>query len=145
LVRQVHDQRYLLPGVFDWITSPNWLPSYQVFRDCLAKELVQQDEISVDEAREVVKQAFWSYLAKGLTKKWHNQYGHVTRNRLRQTARAIPGARRVWRLLRSLQSRGYDEISLPALLHPSSPYHADFMPIYRAATIMPAEFEERMS
>lgn len=136
LVRQGHDQRYLLPDPFDWISSPNWLPSYQVFCDCLAEELVRQDGISLDEARAVVKQAFWAYLAKGLTKKWQDRYGQAgagIRDRLRQTARAIPGARRVWSGLRSAV-RGQGEMLLPMLLNPRSPYHDDFMPIYRAVT-----------
>lgn len=145
LVRQGHEQRYLLPDTYDWITSPNWLPSHQVFRDSLAEELVRQDGISMDEARDVVKQAFWSYLAKGLNKKWQSRYSQASadaRNRWRQAARAIPGARRIWRLLYSLKPKAHDEFSLPALLDPSSPYHADFMPIYRAVTTPPQELAE---
>ena len=133
LVRQAHDQRYLLPDLYDWITGPNWLPSYQVFRDSLAEELVRQDGISMDEAQEVVKQALWSYLAEHLNRQWRSRYGQAgtgIRNHFRQTARAIPGAPRIWRTLRSLKPRERDEISLPALLNPSSPFHADFLPIY---------------
>ena len=144
LVRQVHEQRYLLPDVFDWLTSPDWLPSYQVFRDCLIEELVRQDGISMDEAQEVVKQALWSYLAKCLNRQWRSRYGQASaggRTRFRQVARAIPGARRVWHTLRSLRPKKHDEFSLPALLRPSSPYHADFMPIYRAITTPPADLD----
>jgi len=143
LVRQVHEQRYLLPDMYDWMTSPDWLPSYQVFRNCLTKELVRQDGISLDEARAVVKQAFWSYLAKGFMKKWQGCYGQPRvsrRTRLLQAMRVIPGARQAWRGLRSLLPSQRDEMSLNALLDPSSPYHADFMPIYRSVTDPPPEF-----
>jgi glycosyltransferase domain-containing protein len=142
LVRQAHGQQYPLPDRFDWITNPNWLPSYQVFRSCLAEELMRQDAISLEEAQEVVKQALWSYLAEHLNGQWRSCYGQPKAGactRFRQAARSIPGARRVWHTLRSLTPREHDMFSLPALLHPSSPYHTDFMPIYRAITTPPAD------
>jgi hypothetical protein len=137
LVRQVHDRRYLAPDMFDWITSPNWLQSYELFRERLSEELAQQDEITIDQAREVVKQAFWAYLARGLGKKWaslYTQNGAGPRYRVRETARRIPGLRWAWRNGWSFLPGENNKMSLPALLRPTSPYHADFMPIYRAIT-----------
>jgi hypothetical protein len=74
LIRQAHDERLFVPDAYDWITSPDWLPSYQIFCDCLMEELAQQDGISVDEAPGEVKGAFWSYLARALTGKWEQRY-----------------------------------------------------------------------
>jgi hypothetical protein len=140
VVRQIHDQRYLMPDLFDWVARPEWVYSYQVFADRLARELAKRDGIVIDKARAVVKQAFWSYLAKGLTKKWEYRYRQnrdSNRSGLRQVARSIPGARRAWQMLRSLSSPRQDALSLSSLLRPSSPYHAHFMPIYRAVTSLP--------
>lgn len=137
LVRQDHERRYLLPDVYDWVTSHDWLPSYETFRDCLTVELTRQDGISVDEAREVVKQAFWLYLAKGLTHKWQVRYvtdGPGFPRLLRDLARRVPGLRPMWHKFRSVAVGERHEMSLSALLHPSSPHHGDFMPIYRTIT-----------
>ncbi len=137
LIRQAHDRRYLLPDVYDWITSPDWLPSYQIFCDCLVGELARQDGISMDEARKVVKQAFWSHLARGLTQKWKQLYaqnGSWILSRAREAIRRMPVLRWAWRKGHSLLPGEEYKLSLPALLHPSSPYHIDFMPVYRAIT-----------
>ena len=143
LVRQGHSQRYLMPSKSEWMTSSNFLPSYQIFCDCLAKELMQQDEINMDEAQVVVEQAFSSYLTKSFVDPWHSRFGIP---RLLQIGRMVPGARYVWRasrwLLRSSNLVGRDEIPLALLLSSSSPYHDDFIPVYRAVTEVPAEFPE---
>ena len=131
LLRQVHDRRAFHLDVFDQLTSPNWFQSYQVFRECLSEELVQQDGISVDEARRVVKRALWFYLAGGLAE---GQDGSGPRSRWREGARRIPALRWGWRQVRSFLPGKQHRVSLPALLRTSSPYHADFMPVYRAVT-----------
>lgn len=142
LVRQSHNQRYLLPEIPDWISSPHWLPSYQVFRGCLAKKLMQLDGIGIEKAQEIVDQAFQSYLTNLLGKPVGKPtLGHSVLSYLREVAGILPGARQVWRALRSLNSAGRKRESLLAtLLLPSSPYHADFMPVYQALTEVPADF-----
>lgn len=67
LARQILDLKYLSPATYDWITSPNWFPSYQIFRDCLSEELTLQDGISMDEARDIVNRSLRSYLGLGPT------------------------------------------------------------------------------
>lgn len=141
LVRQNHDRRYLLPGTYDWITNPNWFPSYQVFSSCLVEELVKQDGITMDESREVVKQAFWAYLNRALHRKFQERYGREETSgiwlRMKKALKGTPGVSEyllpVWRGIKSSLFHS-DEISLQALLKPSSPYHKDFMPIYHAIT-----------
>ena len=73
MARQTHGDmtsRKLNLDLFDWISTPDWTSQWVGFRDCLATELAQQDRLSVEQAREVVKQAFWAHLARGLTGKW---------------------------------------------------------------------------
>ncbi|MFQ6026873.1 MAG: TIGR00180 family glycosyltransferase [Dehalococcoidia bacterium] len=140
LVRQVHEQRYLLPDKYDWITSEGWLPSYQKFRDRLVEELTRQSEISVNAAGEVVKQAFWTYLAGALSQKWSDRYTSP-RPGLRQASRRIPGIRTAWHTLRPLLQRKQGDLSLLRLLG-ASRYHRDFMPVYRALTGSPDEIDQ---
>ena len=157
VVRQVYDQHYPLPNEypgstsednaavnfststtednFDWVASKDWLPSYEIFFNRVSTELARQDRIGVAEAREMVKQAFWSYLARGLSRKWEDRYGRanaVSRDGLRRAVWTVPGAQRAWDTLHSLLPGERNKMSLPALLRRSSPYHADFMSIYRA-------------
>lgn len=123
--------------IFDWITGPDFSGKCQVFSNCLATELAQQDGISIDTAREVVKQAFWSYLARGLTWKWQGRYAQNSLgpySRLRGVAKRVSILRRAWHTSHSFLPGENNKMSLPALLRPTSPYHRDFMPIYRAIT-----------
>ncbi|MFA4905591.1 MAG: TIGR00180 family glycosyltransferase [Candidatus Margulisiibacteriota bacterium] len=124
LVRQGHGQRYLLPDLFDWVTGSAWLPSYRIFRDRLIDELVRVDAIDERKAQDVVKQAFWSYLSRGLA--------HKFRGRYIQPSAVISALRPVLNLFRSRIIPS--PLSLSALLKTSSPYHDDFMPVYRSIT-----------
>ncbi|MHB8163391.1 MAG: TIGR00180 family glycosyltransferase [Methanoregula sp.] len=131
LVRQNHTQRYISSDIYDWITYPLWQPSYIVFRDTLAQFLALQDKISVPEAQDVVKSAFWKYLAFFINPKLG------TENRLifwKQVMNTLPGARNSWRFLTS-----FSGFSLSALLRSSSPYYADFIPVYNALTKTPGD------
>lgn len=127
LVRQKHDRRYLLPNMDDWINSPNWEPSYKVFRDRLAEELVRQDGITLNEAKSIVEQGFRSYLDK-----FHGNYA-----RIKVAAKYIPGIKYVLRVAKYVWQNRPGDFSLSTLLNPSSPYHTDFMPVYRAVTMPP--------
>ena len=172
LFRQVHNARYTLPDSFDWITGPDWQPSYQIFHDTLTDALSSVDNISESKASEIVKQAFWAYLAGGMLNKYQSKYGQTTsskqnaivngkvnsRKSLRELVKKIPGAREVVNQLRNVKAsivpRQVDkmtkedrwairaekgELLLPALLHSSSPYHEDFLPVYEAVTGQPVK------
>lgn len=133
LIRQIHQQRYVLPDTYDLITRSNWLPSYQVFHDYLAQALMEEDVISKEEAHEVVKQAFWSYMNKILNK--HFRYRYIRPQRamiahIKKAVKAVPGMVSWLRKTKTLVFPR--EISLEALLSRRSPYHDDFMPAYRA-------------
>jgi glycosyltransferase domain-containing protein len=135
IVRHHHDQRYLVADLYDWITGPDWFPAYEGFRNCVVEELARQDRISVEEAREVVKSAFWPWLASRLMSHWQKrQTLNGDHRRWREIARRLPGLKTAWRTLRTMLPGTAGAVSLPALLRPSSPYHQDFMPIFRAVT-----------
>ncbi len=135
LVRQIHNRRAFHLDIWDQLTSPTWFRSHGIFRECLAEALSRQEGVAVEEAREVVKKAFWSFLAQGIMRKWQARYSKDRlglHSRLRKVGRRFPGLRNAWHMTRSFLPGENNEMSLPALLRPSSPYHADFMPIYRA-------------
>lgn len=145
LARQAHEGIYRHPDIYDWITDPAWLPSYEVFRDRLGEELCRQDGLDAAEARRVVKDVCWAFLAHGMMSSWQaasRQPVHAERrlHGLRRVARQIPGLRPIWRRVRALIERRRTAWSLPALLLPGSPYHQDFLPIYAAVTRPPVPF-----
>ncbi len=135
LARQGHDRRYMLPGKAEWMARPDYLPSYEIFRDSLTRVLAQQDGISIDEAFEVVEEAFSRYLSRSFVETWYSRSWVL---RLLRIGRMVPGARQVWRasrfLLRSMHLIGRNEIPVMDLLSSSSPYQADFLPVYRSVT-----------
>lgn len=128
LVRHDHDQRYLLPSRFDWITGRQWLPSYEVFRDRLAEALTARDHLGAEEARELVERAFWRYLSGQLADSWRSRYGACDAPR--------PTAAALWQRLRRRLAR--PEWSLPALLDPSAPHAQAMAPVLRALAGHPA-------
>ena len=137
LVRLTHDRQHVSLDMMDWITSPDWSAAYEVFRDTLSEELVRQDRITLIDAQATVKQAFWTYLAKGLTRDGRTRSeleGIAAHSRLRRTVRNRPLLRKTYHAVRSHFPGKENRFSLPALLRRSSPYHADFMPVYRAIT-----------
>jgi len=121
VVRQNHQLRYELPDAYDWLTGPNWQPSYQIFRDGLVEILASRDGLSPEAAKKVVKRAFQQYLvlAIGVRRRWPAAPWTLT------------VARRAKRLVNTLKPKARAEFELAALLDSSSPYHAAFMPVYR--------------
>jgi glycosyltransferase domain-containing protein len=137
LARQLLDRGYLSPPAYDWLTSPNWLSSYQVFRDCLSEELALQDGISMDDAREIVNRALWSYLARRVTNESPERRPPKVfwlRSWARLAARRMPVLAWAWRKAHPFLPGGNHKIFFPAVLRPGSPHHSDFMPIYSAMT-----------
>lgn len=144
LMRQVHNRRYIMADDFDWITSPGWSGTYQCFRNCLTEELMRQDRIEWKDAQEVVKHAFWSYLAHSISTAQHDHYatnGEGVYFKMRSIARQVPWLLRAGRQMRSFLPGEDNRLLLEALLRRSSPYHEDFMPIYRVITMPPPDLE----
>jgi hypothetical protein len=152
-VRFLNPAAYRQLWVHDWITDPNWYHSYQYFRNRLTEELVRQDGISQEETQQVIKRTLWPYLARSLSSHWQKYNSQLASTNggspmnIRRMARRVPGLRAPWRNARSrVRSLRGDDTWLTALLNPSSPYHQDFMPVYRAITTPPAEvFDESVT
>ena len=138
LMRQAHDT-YHWPHVYDWLTDPDWFPSYEIFQRRLIEELMHRDRLSAEQARVAVRDAFWPYLAHVVTSARRRERAgrRPAPSRLRTWAKRVPGLRRGWRAVRALLQRYWDADSLPALLRPSLADHADFMPFYLAVTTPP--------
>ena len=67
LVRQGHDQRYLLPDFYEWITSSNWHADYLFIIEKLSEELIQVDNITEEKARQISVLAIKNYLTTAST------------------------------------------------------------------------------
>ncbi len=135
LLRTEHDLRFSPVDRMDWVAGSDWARSYGIFRDVLADAVAQEDGLSRDESREIVKQAFWPYLSQTLSK------GFPVANpkpveRFKQIFRAAPGAMTAWRSMRPFLPGGRGQLTLNSLMRPASPYHQDFMPIYQVITEM---------
>jgi len=143
MMRHMHNRRSLLPNIFDWITNADWQPSYQLFCSFLSEALVKKDNVAVDRAREIVKEAFWAYFRKGMNaqyaKRQKNRQWHV---RVKNQLKSIPGMRKTGRSVKSIFSLSKG-IAWPALLRKNSVYHADFMPIYKIVSHSSPQRQEK--
>ena len=128
--QQRHDRGL---SVFDWITEPDFAPLYRRFEDCLSEELILQDGISRDAGNGRCKECLLRHIARQLSNKWQQRYGPgaVSSPKSRLSG-LVPGLPQIWQQGRSLLKGEQNQMLLPALLRASSPYHSDFMPIYRA-------------
>jgi len=136
LIRQVHDRRYILPRLFNWLTGPNWQPSFQLFHDTLRDALMEKEKIDQDTASKTVNLAFEQYLRKAFAIKKPRQ-DKSDMEFVIKIARQIPGLKRAYHLAKSRRLIYRIEINLQRILNPSSPYHKDFMPVYGAITNPP--------
>ena len=136
LIRQAHDARpFSQFNTFEWLTGPEWVPSFTLFIDSVIEALMKVQNLTEDEAKNTVNKAIWSYLfislKRSYIKKNNNQI--LFREWLRGFMILRKMANNV-RLVRSKFTAKKGELSLPALLNPSSPYHKDFIPIYNVIT-----------
>ena len=134
LVRQGHDRRYFLPDTDEWTSSPNWETSYKIFKDHLAEELARQDNVTLDEAKNVIEHAFKLYLDKRI----HND--EIIRNRYKHIKKAFgcfPGMKNILNKVNRIKQNITRKKLLAKLLDPSLSHHADFMPVYRTVTNQP--------
>ncbi|MBI2870529.1 MAG: TIGR00180 family glycosyltransferase [Candidatus Omnitrophica bacterium] len=137
LVRQGHDARYHQPDPYDWITHANWFPSFQMYRDRMLEELTGMDGLARDEAEQFIKQFFARHLASKFAGSLREDGVPRRRradSRIRRFVRGIPFLKRTWFRWEAMIRGSGSGISLKALLKTSSPYHEEFMPVYRVVT-----------
>jgi len=120
--------------VLGWVTKPDFPSESRRFQDCLAQELAEADGIGMEEARGIVKRAFWSYLAREITEECgrFSESKAVRRSGWIGAARRSPVLRAAWHQIRPFLPGAEPELSLAALSRPTSKHHADFILIYRA-------------
>jgi len=140
------------PDYFDQLVDPLFPIQYERMTNCLANELLRQDGVNIEEARRIIKHWQWYFMAKNMMPKFYEHGGgeylqngvsfvaKSASKQFRQWARDVPFLRKMWWKVSDKISG--DEMSLSSLLSPKSPYHEDFMPIYRAITTPPDEFNE---
>lgn len=133
MMRQSHafQSSAYLGDLFDSVVDKDFPRQYECLLTHVSELLAKRDNISLNEAKEAVKSAMWCYYAKGLLQKWQVRSASNQIN-LRQGLKQIRLVRWLWRQLRSVIF--LNTMSLPALLNPASPDHADFMPIYKIVT-----------
>lgn len=131
LIRQIHPGRHVYPPVFDWISSEIWRESYNIYLDHMADVISEIDDIPHEEARTVVKQAFWDRLTKSMYKGIMTMNGEAEQSGLRRLAKSLPGVKGTYRNLKSRLPGEENAMTMEALLRPGSPYHDEFMPAYR--------------
>jgi glycosyltransferase domain-containing protein len=133
MVHLVHTGQYMRhKDIYDWLTSPNWFPSYQLFNSILSEELSKRDNISLDDSRLVVKQALWAYLNYKFNNHFKNRYTVLTAKE--KIKKRFPLLKKILDEARDKRDGIFpsNRTTLSALSSPSSPYHDDFMPIYHA-------------
>jgi glycosyltransferase domain-containing protein len=135
------------------ITSDDFSQRYMQFRNCLARELVSIADMPIAESRNAVNQAFLLYLTQVLEGAYR---GEMTRRGLTRLQRAWQTGRLLHRAARSAffdqrlaamirsprefirtasvgeefsTKNGY--MSVDSLLDHRSPFHDDFLPIYK--------------
>jgi len=132
LIHKGQNQAYR--DIFDWLTGPQWFPSYQMSRQILSDELSKTDNIDIDKAYPVVKKAFWSYLKYKLNNHYKTVYGSTE---LKQRLKGrIPALKKIldmgWKIKYKIAPA--NAVNAHELLNPRSRYYSDFMPIYLAVT-----------
>ena len=133
MIRQDHENRYALPTWFKWITNEAWYPNYTAYCNYLSEAIVRQDGITLEEAKNIVSQAFSVYLAQWISGSSHNPNPN---SQWRSIIRQIPGARKGWHVLQSVLNRVFNDNKyyFGNMITPESPYYKDFMPIYKIVT-----------
>jgi len=121
--------------VFSWLTNPHWSKSYETFNRLLSDEMANYDNISVTLANNQVKQVFWKYLANIITEKWDDKFtpeDTSLKHRIKRAARSLPGSDWLYQQMKSTRSK--QKVSIQSMIKPNSPFHQDFMPIYKSIT-----------
>lgn len=62
LVRQTHNQRYLLTSFYDWILKETWIVDYKFFIDKISDSLISIDNIRKETAVQIANNTFKNYL-----------------------------------------------------------------------------------
>ncbi|MDO8527215.1 MAG: TIGR00180 family glycosyltransferase [Deltaproteobacteria bacterium] len=115
--------------VFDWVINPTFAQNWEKMETCLGGEISKIDGIPLDEAKEIVKKAFWKRLAIVMNKKL--KPATQSKSTMRQVLKKNKMLHALWMALRSFSWREQDRFLLPALQRKTSPYYQDFQAVYQ--------------
>jgi glycosyltransferase domain-containing protein len=148
LVRQVHDSRYVLSGMLDWITDEKWYVSYLKFIESLSIEISKHDCISREQGRSIVKEAFNQYLGNTIFSKLkHNSaigssyysqtlFGKV-KVFMRNFAGHHPGLKKKMKWIYLSLFKSNQIFDFDVLLKKDSPYYKDCKSVYNNFSRIP--------
>jgi glycosyltransferase domain-containing protein len=139
LVRQIHSMQYVLPNSFDWITDKVFSDDYILFKNFIAKLLVEKDNVSIEEANETAKEAFWHYMQKTLSSDY--KYYLLKKNPTEQQT-AIGIKAKIGKTFPGLKNFYKNNVRLAArkvqmhyeVMNPGSKYFNDFQGVVESFT-----------
>ncbi|MDD3296571.1 MAG: TIGR00180 family glycosyltransferase [Candidatus Omnitrophica bacterium] len=136
LARQVHDLRYCVSDVYDWLVAPDFGSSYETFSGILIKAIMEKDNLRQEKASQMVKQAFWRHLSIVIPGKYKYCYGRNSTNVFTKLKDNLKSVSFMPKAINNIKSILYPSgnLSLLRLLSKQSRYHNDFMPIHKAIT-----------
>ena len=132
-VRHIHDRQYYANTMVDWLTAKDFYNSYASFRELVAGKIADMDNIPLDRAELVVRDAFWEYLQIYMANSQRDQKKennpHKKRTILKtlrlKTGLAFPILKTVYHRHFSDKKQMHYEV-----LDPRSPYYKDFKPVW---------------
>lgn len=130
LIRQTHPAMISrVKDFFDWVIDPSFSKNYHDFSKILSGALAKKDHIKEEEAFEIIRKGFWFDLANTLERKWKSKY--IQKSFKLEVKKCIKNSKinAVRMRIRSFLPSG--QLTLPALLRSSSPFHSDFLPLYK--------------
>lgn len=102
---------------------------------CLARELVNQDGIRLEDAYRIVKKAFYHYMRQGMQKEYRKEnrsFFSKVKEKLRSIEFLEKRVRPWWQ--NGLSYFNPERFQLPSLLKIRSPGYQDFIKIYKIVT-----------
>jgi hypothetical protein len=121
--------------LYDEITKPGWADRLKVFIELTSSELMKHERLDPKRASHIAEAVFLGWFVPRLTRNRDRLLGKtfptLTGSPVRNGLKKFPMVQALWDRWKSLWPT---HLSLESALHPLSPYHRDFMPIYRALT-----------
>ena len=133
VVRQIHEDRIILPSFIDTVLHPQWVTTMHFAVDKLSGVVSSIDEISYNKAYITVNNAWKEYLVNDVRSGYCPRDSSVLRQKLIKVkllfgSKIYSKFHKFYQLIILLTNK--KSLILPALLRSSSPYYADFKEIY---------------
>ncbi len=144
-VKQIHDKHLVVLTPFQWLTTPEWHESYKIFEKVASENISKKDNISLESAAEITRQAYLAYLARLLVLETRplpkdnpaSNNGHSYKKMLRharsKAVKAFPLLKYIYRIQIKPRLTGKRELHYEAL-QPESKYFKDIKPIIDSFT-----------